>query len=80
MVNFCELYKLNTHNEETISLKHLSNPFCMDLFVTISLNCFKKSTAAESGLCNFQMVIVTMIKFHIPKQKLRIVHYKVTST
>ena len=67
MTSFCEIYKLKTHVKDAIFLKNWSNPSYIELFRPNSLTRFKKSTAAETGLFEFNMLIGTVMKSYTPK-------------
>ena len=56
--------------------KNPSNPSFIDLFLTNSANCFQKSSVFETGLSDFQKLIVTVIKSHIPMQQPKIIKYR----
>ena len=44
-------------------LQNLSNPSCIDLFLTNSINCFQKSSVFETVLSDFHKLIVTVMKY-----------------
>ena len=67
MTSFCEIYKPKTHVKDAIFLKNLSNPSYIELFRPNSLTRFQKSTAAETGLFDFNMLIGTVMKYYTPK-------------
>ena len=52
--------------KDTIFFKNPSNPSYIELSRTKSLTGFQKSTVAETGLSNFNMLIVTVMKSHTP--------------
>ena len=67
--SFCEIYHLPNIIKQPTCFKNLSNPSCIDLFLTNNANCFQKSSVFETGLSDFHKLIVTAMKSHIPKQQ-----------
>ena len=73
MSSFCEIYHLTNTIKQPAFFKNPSNPSCIDLFLTNNAHCFQKSSVFENGLSDFHKLIVTVMKWHIPKQQPKII-------
>ena len=71
--SFCEIYHLTDIIKQPPCFKNPSTPSCIDLFLTKNANCFQKSSVFENGLSDFHKLIVTVMKWHIPKQQPKII-------
>ena len=76
MSSFCEIYNVTDILKQPTCFKNPSNPSCIDLFLTNNANCFQKSSVFETGLSDFRKVIVTVMKWHIPKQQAKVIKYR----
>ena len=74
--SFCELYEVKSIINQPTCYKNLTNPSCIDLFLTNSPNSFQKSTAVETRLSDFHKLIVTVMKSYSPKRTPNIVTYR----
>ena len=74
--SFCELYEVKSIINQPACYKNLTNPSCIDLFLTNSPNSFQKSTAVETRLSDFHKLIVTVMKSYSPKRTPNIVTYR----
>ena len=74
--SFCELYEVKSIINQSTSYKNLTNPSCIDLFLTNSPNSFQKSTVVKTGLSDFYKFIVTVRKSYSPKRIPNIVTYR----
>ena len=59
---FCNQYKLNSLNKEPTCVKNVNKPSCIDLFLTNNSKCFEDCLTLETGLSDFQKLIVTIMK------------------
>ena len=76
MKTFCESYTLSSLIKEPTCYKNQQNPLCIDLILTNSPYSFQNSCVIETGLSNFHMMTVTVMKTTYEKLKQRIVNYR----
>ena len=74
--SFCELYEVKSIINQLTCYKNPTNPSCIDLFLTNSLNSFQRTTVVETSLSDFHKLIVTVMKSYSPKRIPNIVTYK----
>ena len=74
--SFCELSEVKGIINQSTCCKNPTNPSCIDLFLTNSINSFQKSTVVETGLSDFHRLIVSVIKSYSPKRTPDIVPYR----
>ena len=56
--------------------KNPENPSCVDLLLTNKTPRFQTTTVIETGLSDFNKMIVVVIKIHFPKMKPRGIRYR----
>ena len=69
MDNFLGTHGLSSLIHEKTCFKSLTNPSCIDLFLTNSKNSFINSTVLSTGTSDFHEMIVTVFKTTIVKGK-----------
>ena len=74
---FCEIYHLTDIIKQPTCFKNPSNLSCIDPFLNNNANCFQKLSVFETGLSDFNKLIVTVLKKYIPKQQPKIIKYRV---
>ena len=62
MKALCNQYKLNSPNKVPTCFKNVKKLSCVDLFLTNNSKCFEDSLTLETGLSDFQKLIVTIMK------------------
>ena len=62
MKAFCESYTLSSLIKEPICYKNFQNPSCIDLILTNTPYSFQNSCVIQTGLSDFHMMTVTVIK------------------
>ena len=76
MDSFCESYRFKCLIKDSTRFKNLKNSSCIDLILTISPYSFHNSCVIETGLSDFQKMIVSVMKTTFQKLKPRIVKYR----
>ena len=71
MKTFCESYALYSLIKEPTCYKNPQNPSCIDLILTNSPYSFQISSVIETGLSDFHMMAVTVMKTTYEKLKPR---------
>ena len=61
---FCSLYNLNSLCNEATSYKLLEKASCIDILLTSSPRSFQNNQTIETGLSDFEGLIVTVLKIH----------------
>ena len=62
--------------KEPTCFKNLSNPSCIDLFITNSYRSFQNTTTVATGLSDFHKMTVTVLKTTFPKAKPKVITYR----
>ena len=72
------LHEHNAKNlvKEKTCFKSLTNPSCIDLFITNSHQSFQHTTTLTTGLSDFHKMVVTFMKTTFPKAKPQIIQYR----
>ena len=73
---FCEKYSLSSLIKEPIFYKHSANHSYIDLILTNSLHNFQNSSVVETGLSDFNRMIVTVLKTTFQRLPLKIRKYR----
>ena len=60
---------------ELTCFKSTNNPSCIDLFLTNSDNSFQNTQTVNTGLSDFHVMIVTVLKTTFPKVKVKTLVY-----
>ena len=62
--------------KEPTCFKSLTNPSCIDIFLTNSPSSFQNTSTIVTGLSDFHRMVVTVMKTTFPKAKPKIVYYR----
>ena len=76
MSEFCLQYDLSNLIREPTCYKNLLNPSCIDVILTNKKHNFQNSFALETGLSDHHLMVVTVLKTYIKKEKPIIVPYR----
>ena len=76
MKAFCDSYTLSSLIKEPTCYKNPQNPSCIDLILTNSPYNYRHSCVIETGLSDFDIITVTVMKTTYEKLKPRIVNYR----
>ena len=71
-----KVYKLQNLIKEPTCFKNPENPTCIDLILTNKPLSFKNTYVIETGLSDFQKMVVTVMKMHFSKMKLQVITYR----
>ena len=74
--SFLEAYNLSNLVKVPTCYRSLSNPRCIDLFLTNKKLSFKNTTTIDLGLSDFHKMIVTSFKFKYAPGAPKVVHYR----
>ena len=72
--DFCNVYSLSNLVKEPTCFKNPDNPFCIDLFLTNRPKCFQCTLTMETGIPDFHIVVITVLKIFHKKQNTKITH------
>ena len=67
---------LKSLEKEPTCFKNPNNPFCIDLFPTNTFKSFQEAQVFETGLSNFNKLVLTVLKSTFPKSPSKIITYK----
>ena len=73
---FCNQRKLKVLNEEPTCFKNFNNPSCIDPFIINSSKSFEKCLTLETGMSDFNKLIITILKVKPDKLPARIIKYR----
>ena len=73
---FCNQHKFKALNEEPTCFKNFNNPSCFDLFLTNSSKSFEKCFTLETGMSDFEKLIITILKVKPDNLPPRIIKYR----
>ena len=76
MDDFCELFHLKSLIKTPTCFKSINNPSCIDLILTNKPTSFQNSTVLETGLSDFHLLTVTVLKTTFRKKPPKIVRYR----
>ena len=76
MQNFCEIYNLKSLVKEPTCFKNIDKPSCIDLILTNRPTYFQNTMVVDTGLSDFHMLTVTMMKATFNKQIPKILNYR----
>ena len=62
LTSFCTLFKLKNLVKEIICSKNPDNPDCIDLFLTNGASSFYNTYVCETGLSDFQKLVLTLLR------------------
>ena len=67
--DFCNVYSLSNLVEEPTYFKNPDNPSCIDLFLTNRWKCFQSIMMMETGISDFNKMVITVLKIRNKNQK-----------
>ena len=73
MKTFGKIYKLRNLIKEPTCFKKPENPTCIDLTLTNKPLSFKNIHVIETGLSDFQKIVVAVMKMQFPKMKPQVI-------
>ena len=76
MENFLYQHELKSLVKEKTCFKSISNPSCIDLFLTNNALSFQSTKTASTGLSEFHKLALTILKTSIFKNKPREIQYR----
>ena len=76
MDDFCNLYSLKSLIKTPTCFKSTVNPSCIDLILTNRPHNFQQSTVLETGLSDFHLLTVTVLKTTFRKKPPKIIRYR----
>ena len=76
MKNFCSSYNLRSMINKATCFKNPDKPSCIDLILTNCSRSFQNSCAIETGLSDFDKLVVTVLKTAYKKSKPKIITYR----
>ena len=76
MDDFCSLYCLKSLIKVPTCFKSTKNPSCIDLILTNRPHNFQNSTVLETGLSDFHLLTVTVLKTTFRKRPPKIIRYR----
>ena len=72
---FCDVFALsNLVKDKTCFTKNHSSS--IDVMLTNKPRCFQNTTVVETGLSDFHGLVLTLMKTHIPRLKLKVIKYR----
>ena len=74
--SFLYQHELKNLVKEKASFKNVSNPSCIDLFLTNNALSFQHTETVSTGLSDFHELVLTVLKTTISKSKPREIHYR----
>ena len=74
--SFLYQYDMTSLVKEKTCFKSITNPTCIDLFLTNSNLSFQHTEAVSTGLSDFHMLVVTVLKTCFSKKKPRELEYR----
>ena len=74
--NFLQKHDAGSIIRENTCFKSITNPSCIDLFVTNSPHSFQNSSALATGLSDFHKMVVTVLKNTFAKAKPQTISYR----
>ena len=76
MSDFCESYNLQSLTKQPACFKNTENPSCIYLFLTNRPRSFRNSYVKETGLSDFHMITVTVMKMLYTNLPPKIINYR----
>ena len=76
LADFCSLYNLKSLIKVPTCFKSVDNPSCIDLILTNKPHSFQNSTVVETGLSDFHMLTVTVLKTSFRKRPPKLIKYR----
>ena len=75
VANFCAMYNLKNLVKEATCYKNVKNPSCIDLILTNRHKPFHKTKVLETGIPDFHLMAITVLKTYFKKATPSIVTY-----
>ena len=76
MKSFCENYGLKNLIRQPTCYKNPSNPVCIDLILTNAPRSFQSTCLVETGLSDFHLMTLTVIRKSFKKYQPKIINYR----
>ena len=76
MKSFCENYGLKNLIRQPTCYKNPSNPVCIDLILTNVPRSFQSTCVVETGLSNFHLMTLTVMRKRFKKYQPKIINYR----
>ena len=76
VANLCTMYNLNNLVKEPTCYKNVENPSCIDLILTNRHRQFHKTKVLETGISDFHLMTITVLKTYFKKATPTIVTYR----
>ena len=76
MKSFCDNYSLKSLIRQPTCYKNFEKPTCIDLILTNIPHSFQSTCAIETGLSDFHLMVLTVIRKNFKKVKPRIINYR----
>ena len=73
---FCNINSLKTLNRGPTCFKNPNNLSYIDLFLTNQQQGFQQTHAIETGISGFHKMVITVMKTHYKKQKVKTIQYR----
>ena len=76
LISFCTLFKLKNFVKEPTCYKNPNDPSCIDLFLTSCARSFHITCVFETGLSDFQKIVVTLLRSKFKSLPLKSISYR----
>ena len=76
MLDFCNVYNLESLSNTPTCFKNPENPSCIDFLLTNSKNNFNETLVLESGLSDFRKLDVSILKSYYKKEAPKVIIYR----
>ena len=76
MKSFCKNYGLKNLIREPTCYKNPSKPACIDLILTNVLRCFQRTCVLETGLSDFHLMTLIVMRKSFKKFQSKIINYR----
>ena len=76
MKSFCEAYNLTNLIKQPTCYKNPDNPTCIDLILTNVPRTFQSTCVIETGLSDFHLMTLTIMRKTFKRQMPRIINYR----
>ena len=76
MKSFCENYNLKSLIKQTTCYKNPNKPTCIDLILTNVPRMFQSTCVLETGLSDFHLMTVTVMRKSFKKMRPRVINYR----
>ena len=78
MISFCENYNLKIQIKQPTCYKNSQKPTCIDSILINVPRMFQSTSALETGLSDFHLMTVTVIRKTFKKMRPRVINYRLT--